>query len=74
TNHQLYHPHAARIQTDSRLQGVVTLPCCLGQRLCKITISISCGTFCLVKNPISATYIGQKPLTLVLCHMPQSQV
>ncbi|KFW62679.1 hypothetical protein AS28_03719, partial [Pygoscelis adeliae] len=58
----------------SRLQGVVTLPCCLVQRLCKITISISCGTFCLLKNPISATYIGQKPLTLVLCHMLQSQV
>ncbi|KFW89377.1 hypothetical protein N336_02868, partial [Phalacrocorax carbo] len=64
---------AARINTDSHLQGVVTLLCRLVQRHCKITISISHGTFCLL-NAISATYIGQKPLTLVLCHVLQSQV
>ncbi|KFQ87823.1 hypothetical protein N337_01766, partial [Phoenicopterus ruber ruber] len=73
SKHQLYHPHAARIKTASHLQGVVTLPCCLVQRLYKIRISISCGTFCLRKTPISATYIGQKPLTPVLCRMLQSQ-
>ncbi|KFV48970.1 hypothetical protein N328_03435, partial [Gavia stellata] len=74
SEHQLYYPHAARIKIDSRLQGVVTLPCCLVQTLCKSTISISRGTFCVLKNPISVMYIGQKPLTLVLCRMLQSQV
>ncbi|KFP87322.1 hypothetical protein N311_00917, partial [Apaloderma vittatum] len=73
SKHQLCH-HAARIKIDFHLQGVVTLPGYLVQRLCKIPISISCGTFCLWKNPISAMHVGQKPLTLVLCHMLQSQV
>lgn len=41
------------------------LPCCLVQTLCEVTISISCGIFCLWKNPISAMNVGQKPLTLV---------
>ncbi|KFQ94168.1 hypothetical protein Y956_04497 [Nipponia nippon] len=74
SKHQLYYPYAARIKIDSHLQGVVTLPCCLVQGLCKITVCISRGTFCLLKNPISAMYIGQKPLTLVSCRMLQSQV
>ncbi|KFV20217.1 hypothetical protein N340_02435 [Tauraco erythrolophus] len=74
SNHQLYHLYAARIKIDNCLQGVVTLPCCIVQSLCKIIISISCETFCLLKNLISAMYIGQKPLTLVLCCMLQSQV
>ncbi|KFQ15274.1 hypothetical protein N330_11552, partial [Leptosomus discolor] len=69
-----YHPCAARIKTDSRLQGLATLPCCLVQRLCKIAISFSCGTFCLWKNSVSAMYVGQNPLALVLCCMLQSQV
>ncbi|KFP41490.1 hypothetical protein N324_11231 [Chlamydotis macqueenii] len=69
SKYQLYHPHAARIKIDSPLHAVVILPCYLVWTPCKTTISISCATFCLWKNPISATYIGQKPLTLVLCRM-----
>ncbi|KFZ58443.1 hypothetical protein N338_00971 [Podiceps cristatus] len=71
---QLYHPHAATIKIDSHLQGVVTLPCCIIQRPCKITVPISRGTFCLWKNPISAMYVGQKCLMLILRRMLQSQV
>ncbi|KFR11805.1 hypothetical protein N306_09417, partial [Opisthocomus hoazin] len=70
----LHHPHPTRIKIVRCLQGMVTLPCCLVQRLYKITISISHGTFCLLKSPVSAIYVHLRPLTLVLCCMLQSQV